>query len=283
MIKRRSIKKLIRAILPKYGEFTGIIIKNRLNKALGKHNNQKNTFLFILSPPYCGSTLLNELISTSKAVSVNNPFGTREGQWLPSVRQIMFDNLDVRWKTDASFDWQYIKNEWLKYWDLSKPILLEKSPPNIARAVPIANTFSPAYFIIFHRNPYAHCESLIRRNEWDISSAAEFAIMCLNLQKENIIALNDNNTIQISYEFLTENTAEAVGSIQKVLPELLDIDFTKNFSAHNYLEEKKMKIRNLNEDKINKLSPIQISEINKVFTKHQATMDFFSYSLIEPS
>ena len=104
--------------------------------------------------------------------------------------------------------------------------------------------------------------------------------MCLNLQKENLIALD--NKVQVSYEFLTENTSEAVGTIQKILPELSDIDFTKNFSAHNYLAEKKMKIRNLNEDKINKLSLDQVAKINEVFIEHRATMDFFGYPIIEP-
>ena len=47
-------------------------------------------FLFILSPPYCGSTLLNQLLSTSKNVSCNNNLGTREGQLLPGVREFMF-------------------------------------------------------------------------------------------------------------------------------------------------------------------------------------------------
>ena len=64
-------------IFPKYGEYSSIILKNNF---VIKKNNHK--FLFILSPPYCGSTLLTELISSSGSVSVNNPFGTKEGQKL---------------------------------------------------------------------------------------------------------------------------------------------------------------------------------------------------------
>ena len=32
----------------------------------------ENKYVFILSPPFCGSTLLTELIATSKNVSLNN-------------------------------------------------------------------------------------------------------------------------------------------------------------------------------------------------------------------
>ena len=42
---------------------------------------------FILSPPYSGSTMLNQLISSSGNVSCNNNLGTREGQLLPGVKQ----------------------------------------------------------------------------------------------------------------------------------------------------------------------------------------------------
>ena len=52
--------------------------------------NIKHQFLFILSPPYAGSTMLNQLISSSNNVSCNNNLGTREGQLLPQVRNFMF-------------------------------------------------------------------------------------------------------------------------------------------------------------------------------------------------
>jgi hypothetical protein len=52
------------------------------NLFLAKKENQ---YLFILSPPFCGSTLLTEIISTSKNVSCNNNIGLREGQHLPGL------------------------------------------------------------------------------------------------------------------------------------------------------------------------------------------------------
>ena len=84
MPNKDSFQKIRRLL---YYNFRKIFLyfKNSLNK------KKKHDYLFILSPPFCGSTLLNELISTSKNISCNNNIGTREGQTLPLVNDIMFD------------------------------------------------------------------------------------------------------------------------------------------------------------------------------------------------
>lgn len=275
LMKKKLITFIKIMIGPKYREYSHVIWKNRFKNVFKKQHSHK--YLFILSPPYCGSTLLNEIISTASQVSVNNKWGTREGQTLPTVRHIMFDNIK-RWDTSLDFDWQFIKKEWLKYWDLSSPILLEKSPPNIIRANSIERNFSPSYFIVFHRNPYAHCESLMRRKKIDARSAAIFAIKCLTYQKENLLSLE--RTIALSYEQLTENTNKTVALIRDFLPELTDIKHEQSFNANNYLG-RQMEVVNLNKDKISKLTGIQIKEINDVFRDNKAVLAFFNYELIE--
>ena len=77
-------------IFPRYGSYIEVVAINKLKRLLKP--KIENKYLFILAPPYCGSTLLNEIISTSPFVSVNNLHGRREGQQLPTVRKIMFDN-----------------------------------------------------------------------------------------------------------------------------------------------------------------------------------------------
>jgi len=123
-----TIDKIIigvfRTLFPKYRNYAKVVVLNRIRKIFNPEI--ENKYLFILSPPYCGSTLLNELISISSFVSVNNPTGTREGQTLPTVKKIMFDD-NTRWEELVDFDWDFIKNEWRKYWDTTKPIFLEKS------------------------------------------------------------------------------------------------------------------------------------------------------------
>jgi hypothetical protein len=64
------------------------------------------------------------------------------------------------------------------------------------------------------------------------------------------------------------------------LPELTDINYEQRFSSHNYLQ-KKMKIINLNEEKINKLTPEQLDKINSVFKRNVEILDYFNYQLID--
>lgn len=236
-------------------------------------------FLFILSPPYCGTTLLNQLICTSINVSVNNPQGNREGQRLPEVEPIMFSH-GRRWDETFDFDWPHIKMVWMKHWDPGKTILLEKSPPNMIRAKSILANFTPSYFIIMYREPYAHCESLMRRGQrMNHQEAARFVIRCLEKQIENLRELP--NTIQISYEFMTDQPAEVVKAIGRFLPELQDMDITREFSAHN-LRNTPLMIQNLNQEKISKLSPADIFLLNEVFSHEKPLLELFGYALREP-
>ena len=236
-------------------------------------------FLFILSPPFCGSTLLNQVISTSKLVSVNNEIDTREGQTLPEVREMMFDH-DRRWNDDLQLDWPFIRKVWLKYWDRTKPVLLEKSPPNIVRAGELEKHFAPAYFIIFHRNPYAHVQSLISRKDPDIAEAARFAMKCLKHQKDNIENLK--NHVRISYEDLTDEPEAAVASIRRLLPELDDMKTDQQFTAHNFKQHSSMKITNLNDEKIRKLTDDQLEVVNGVFGQHRDLLAYFGYEMVMP-
>lgn len=253
--------------------YAAIRLKNKIKEFFFKRSDNK--FLFILSPPFCGSTLLNQLISTSSSVSVNNPYGNREGQNLPEIKKIFYP--DTRWKEEIDLDWKYIKKTWMKYWDLTKPILLEKSPPNIIRAEAIKKAFSPHYFIIFYRNPYAHCESLMRRNNYSAAFSAELVIRYLTYQKYNIEKLD--NVLNLSYEELTENIDNSIKKIANFLPELKDIKRDNKFTAHNY-KAKSLNIENLNIEKINKLTASQIQEINIIFIQDNDLLNFFGYKLI---
>ncbi len=235
----------------------------------------EHKFLFLLSPPYCGSTLLSQLISTSRSVSSNNNFGTREGQTLPNTRKILFDH-DRRWDTALDYDWGYIKSVWFTYWDPSAKLWLEKSPPNILRAKSIAKEFTPAYFIVFYRNPYAHCESLVRRMKLDPVTAAKFAIECLRHQKSNIETLT--NVLPLSYEELTGDTKNVLKKLTNFIPELERLNAEKIFSAHN-LQSRPLKITNLNEQKLKLLTRKQIEEINVVFLAESRLLGYFGYSI----
>ncbi len=196
---------------------------------------QNNKFLFILSPPYCGSTLLSQLLSTSKNVSCNNNLGTREGQLLPGVRHFMFQK--NRWNERVKYPWDKVKKVWLKYWDLSKPVLLDKSIPNIMRVSEIKKEFENINFICMVRNPYAQVEGVMRRNDESAKNAAIFSLKCLQYQRQNI--KNKESSLFISYEQLTENPEKTKRKIIAFLPELSDIKMDLKYKAHNFKTKSK--------------------------------------------
>ena len=239
------------------------------------YHKKEHKFLFILTPPYCGSTLLNQILSTSNNLSCNNPLGNREGMLLPEVRHIMLYN---RWDNDSFYPWEKIKNIWMKYWDHSKEILMDKSPPNIIRVKEIKKVFKDIYLLAMVRNPYAHVQSIMTRNKTSVENAIEFTLKCLRYQKEN--RESEKNILFLTYEDLCNNTEGSIEKIHEFLPNLGALKIDIKFTAHNFKNKGKMKIKNLNNEKINRLSTEQIKIINSYFSKEEELLSYFGYSII---
>ena len=254
--------------------FLAISKKNTLKNFL--FARKKNKYLFILSPPFCGSTLLTEILSTSKNVSCNNNIGLKEGQHLPETHKLLFT--DNRWDINKEIDWFKVKHIWHKYWDRSKEILVEKSPPNICRAEKIDKVFENSVYICLTRNPYAQIQSNIRRYNTDTIDATKKYISYLKYQKHNLKKLE--KTILITYEELTNSPLKTKEKISNFLPQLNDIKVDIKFNAHNVLEKNEMKITNLNKESIASLSKNQIDSINTVLKKEKDLISFFNYSIL---
>ena len=235
-------------------------------------------FLFILTPPYCGSTLLNQILSTSKNLSCNNHLGVREGQLLPEVKNMMF--LNKGWHTEVNYDWPFIRKVWMKYWDQRKAILMDKSNTNIMRVNKVKEVFDNAVFLAMVRNPYAQVEGIMRRNGATAEYAAKFALKCLRYQKQNKLSEKEN-ILFTSYEELCDTKYEVVEKIKKFIPEIGNIDSDLEFSAHNFKTDGKMKIQNLNKEKIKKINKENMGIINSYFNKEMDLLEFFGYSIIE--
>lgn len=261
----------------KYGRYAIIVWRNSVLRKMGI-TSESQLYLFILSPPYCGSTLMHEILSSSAHVSSNNTVGTREGQTLPIVKNILF-RVDRRWDENHQINWHFIKDEWHKYWDPRKKIFLEKSPPHIIRAPQIAKVFRPSKFIVIYRSPYAHAEGLMRRNGKHATEAAQFAIMCLKYQKQNLKHLGVR-ALAISYEELTEHTESATSKIIEFIPDLQSLNTKKKFEARN-MKAQKMPIYNFNKDKLARISESDRKAMNEVFRKNTEVLHFFGYEILD--
>ena len=204
-------------------------IRNKLRIPNYLNKDKKHEYLFILSPPYCGSTLICQILATSNNLSINNNINTMEGQRLPKAKNIMF-NKHNRWEEKDIIPWEDIKLIWKKYWDLSKPILLEKSPPNIMRVNELRKVFKPVSFICTVRNPYAQCEGIIRRNNSTVEYAAKLVIKCLRHQRRNIE--KEKNILFFSYEELCNNPEKIKNNIISFIPTIEDIKYNIRYNSY---------------------------------------------------
>ncbi len=232
-------------------------------------------YLFVLSPPYCGSTVLWRLLHTSPAGSAH----PKEGQMLNGVKHIMRDGA---WDPEKKFPWAQIKTRWEAVWDTNKTVLIEKSPPNIVRAFEIEKAFRPAYFIVMIRDPYAFCEGRRRRHEGsDIKASAQFWASCTSHQQRNVQGLE--RVTYFKYEDFAERPLDIKDQILKFLPELEDIDITEPFQARSIQGRGNQTIQNFNREKMDRLSARDIKEINSVLRPHEQLLGFFGYEYLEPT
>ena len=232
----------------------------------------KPSYLFVLCPPYSGSTLLWKLLATSGSVSAL----PREGQFLDEVSDIMREG---PWDRSRQLPWPQIKAVWARYWDHDKPLLLEKSPPNIIRAQEIAQHFRPLQFVLMVRNPYAHAEGLQRRNGWPLRRAANFALMCLRTQLENANSLD--NTLVLTYEQLVADPAQACAALARFQPALADMDPGASFEVHSVDGTVDRPITDLNAKKIAVLSKDDLATLNASFEPARDVLEAWGYALID--
>ncbi len=229
------------------------------------------THLFILSPPFCGSTLLWKLISTSRTVSALPD----EGQFLPEVRPLMRGEPA---NPDKHIPWSAVEKVWRQYWDLSKPVLLEKSPPNVMRADQIEAHFENAAFIGMMRDPYAFCEGHHRRLGKGVKFAADRWCQFAHAQRRNI--QERARILYFTYEELTENTSGVAQHIIEFLPELESIDIDRTFKLKSIKGTRARPISNLNESKIKHLSRREIHSISTILGSHEEVVNGFGYEIL---
>lgn len=92
-----------------------------------------------------------------------------------------------------------IFQEWSSYWDLGKPYLLEKSPPNIVRTRFLQAIFPGAFFITITRHPVA---VLLSSQKWRRTHLIK---MMENYCRAHEIFSKDKHHLQYHMEFKYED------------------------------------------------------------------------------
>ncbi len=133
-------------------------------------------FVFVAGLHRCGTTLLANLLAAHPDVSGFRKTGEKmdEGQYLQSVYpkpgaaggdavgRLGFDRaafLTERSSLATPENADRLFADWSHFWDLSKPVLIEKSPPNLIRMRFLQACFPDSHFIVIARHPVAAAEA----------------------------------------------------------------------------------------------------------------------------
>jgi len=146
-------------------------------------------------------------------------------------------------------------------WDLTKNVLLDKSPPHICRALKIQKEFEKygkVFFIISTRNPYS---TKYRAEKW---------IEYDKYQQKNIEQLD--NIITTSYEEMCESPNILIQKISSIIPELGDMKNKDEYYSWGWGNERSLKIEKYFIDRI-----IDKDTKNKILIDNIELMNFFGY------
>lgn len=180
-------------------------------------------------------------------------------------------------ESDAGPDAGRLKQEWAMRLDRSRPVFLEKSPPNAARTRWLQANFEHAHFVAIVRNGFAVAEGIRRKAEpthrprgWPIALCAR------QWRRSNEILLEDarhlDHVLWVRYEDLTARPAAELRRILEFLgrDDLDAIDLDSRWSVH----EREEPIRDLNAESIGRLTPSE----RRIISEEAAPMlDRFGY------
>ena len=224
----------------------------------------KRKFIFVMCPPFQGSTVIVNLLNSSPNVSTFlecKKTSRGEGQWLYKYHGDS-NYEENRWNPNYKLDMNIVNKVFNTYLDKNKRIWVEKSPPNICRAKQFQDYFSKlgeVYFIISIRNPYSS------------SNDAEEWVKYANFQKKNIEILK--NRIYVTYEECCKHLDKVILKFTNRIPGLGTI---YNNSITSIDNERCTKIHS---DKVDRI--IDKEKKNKILKKNIHIVKYFKYNIIE--
>lgn len=236
--------------------------------------------LFILCSHSSGSTALWKLLQTSPHVSALPV----EGQHIEAVQPLI---RQAPWNEQHPLPWPEIRAEWQKFWDPAKPILLEKSPPHLVRALAIEENFENAHFVVMVRDPYAFCEGTKRRGRAGIGyrPGAPYADIANGWARESRLQMKNIHQLArvtwLTYEKLSDDPAGAAHQLLQFIPQLESLDVTSSFHIHSAQGWLNRPLTNLNHQQIAHLTTADIQAINTTLKTQTEVMAFFGYPYLE--
>lgn len=183
-------------------------------------------FLFIAGLHKSGTSTLFKCLRDHPAVSGFKDTGVDEdeGQFLQTVFPLAKEyggpgqfgfNPHMHLKEDSPLlteaNKQKLFSEWSRFWDLSKPVLIEKSPPNLLRTRFLQACFPQAYFVVITRHPVASAYATQKWSKTPIKSLLEHWTVCHNIFLEDKKYIN--HCLALKYEDFVQNPEKALNRI----------------------------------------------------------------------
>lgn len=237
--------------------------------------------IFVTVPTNSGSTVFNSCLARCRNAvglgSEGDNLASAAGANIPvrlESRRLWTQEEDVL-NNPFNYEWDKIADCWKERWkintendaDKTNPtVFVEKSPPNVVRAIMMEQIFENSHFIISMRDPYAFAISVASNVRQDQSwhDIAKHWVRCAELQTRNKHALKNN--VAFSYESVFDNHEEIQERIISMIPELDDLDLEEVHGG-------------INQKRFDSLTPRIVNHLNHILKNHEGVLDEWGYSL----
>ena len=241
-------------------------------------------FLFIITPPYSGSTALAKILNTGSGTMLLHRRG--EGQWLiPGLCE------GDRWSPSKYVDYESVRAVWLARFQQRRQarrdlqVVIEKSPPNIVRIRPLVAQFRSHSLLANNRNPFANCASRLFRDRRSGGLSCDERLASLTqlvnswlevsrLMRELIVEMN---IPLVTYEAFCSDPGILIDKLQLPGPVIRDINLGARIKVKDYAPAP---IADKNAEQLNRLTANEVEHIALELRRNaeDGLLAFFGYS-----
>lgn len=192
---------------------------------------KEHVYLFLIVPPRHGSSALMGLLHTSPYVSTmcdteEGVSGRCEGTW-KLVKQGLFKHKE-RWKPNKPEDWVQAVIVYHSSWDVSKPILVDKSPPNLMKVASISSQLQAAglqaTFLFMTRSPCFMSDHTLT-----LHFCNDFEYLNIMRQQHQYLLQHHVPVLHVRYEDFFLNLTSTCQRLLHFMPCLRHLDPTQHF------------------------------------------------------
>ncbi|MCS1350646.1 sulfotransferase [Mechercharimyces sp. CAU 1602] len=157
--------------------------------------------------------------------------------------------------------------EWSRYWDITKPILLEKSPPNIIRMRFLQAMFPQSYFLVIQRHPIAVSFSNFGMRPLQLKELFSHWLVCHKQMREDLRYLS--NFLLFRYEEFVLRSQAHLESVYRMVDADVHIN-VREIDQHN------------NDKYFAKWNQLSLEVRKPLIEEYEDEFQQFGYSLSEP-